>query len=118
MKNLLTIYLSLFMVAFVHANEYSTEETVRYTLNCMNEIGGLTDENLYTCICKYDSIRSSLTFSEYEEGYTYERNKNMAGEKGSSFRDNKRGEHFYEKLLEAREIAASSCLIVKRVGSN
>lgn len=99
----------------VLANEYSTEETVRYALNCMSKMGGQTDENLYTCVCRYDSIRKAMSFSDYEEGVTFERNKNMPGEKGASFRDNKRAEGFYEKLLETRKVAGSECLVVKHV---
>ena len=99
----------------VLANEYPTEETVRYALNCMSKMGGQTDENLYTCACRYDSIRRALSFSDYEEGITFERNKKMPGEKGNFFRDNKRGEGLYEKLLATREMAGSSCIVVKHV---
>ena len=49
-------------------------------------------------------IRAAMAFSDYEEGYTFERNMKMPGEKGSSFRDNKRGaEGLYEELLKVRE---------------
>jgi hypothetical protein len=105
----------LFGSPSVMADEYPTQETVRYVLNCMSELGGQTDENLYTCTCRYDAIRADMTFSDYEEGYTFERNKKMPGEKGSSFRDNKRAEGFYEKLLKVREKANSSCIVVKHV---
>jgi hypothetical protein len=116
MKKIFTsIVLFLLGTCAVLADEYSTNETVRYSLNCMKELGGQTDENLYTCTCRYDAIRAAMTFSDYEEGVTFERNKKMPGEKGSSFRDNKRGEGFYEKLLETREAANSSCIVVKHV---
>ncbi len=97
------------------ANEYPTQDTVRYILNCMVELGGQTDENLYTCACRYDSIRSKMSFSDYEEGVTYERNRKMPGEKGSSFRDNERAKQFYKELLAVREEADSSCIVVKHV---
>ncbi len=114
-KLLISISLLLFGSMSVMADEYPTDETVRYALKCMAELGGQTDENLYTCTCRYDSIRANMTYSDYEEGYTFERNKKMPGEKGSSFRDNKRAEGFYEKLLEVREKANSSCIVVKQV---
>jgi len=97
------------------ANEYPTNETVHYALNCMTDMGGQTDENLYTCACRYDAIRAAMTYSDYEEGVTFERNRKMPGEKGSSFRDNQRGEAFYEQLLEVRKTAGSSCIVVKHV---
>ncbi len=99
----------------VMAYEYPTDETVRYALNCMVELGGQTDENLYTCACRYDAIRTTMTFIDYEDGATYERNMKMPGEKGSFFRDNERGKKNYEKLVDARDVAASSCIVVKHV---
>ena len=114
-KLFLTLSLLLFGTIPVMADEYPTEETVRFVLNCMTEMGGQTDENLYTCACRYDAIRSAMAYSEYEEGYTFERNMKMPGEKGSSFRDNKRAEGFYKELLKVREKANASCLVVKHV---
>ena len=99
----------------VLANEYPTDETVHYALDCMNKLGGQTDENLYTCTCRYDAIRAAMTYSDYEEGITFERNKPMPGEKGASFRDNQRGKKFYEELLKVREAADASCIVVKHV---
>ena len=114
-KLFLTLSLLFFGAMPVMADEYPTEETVRFVLNCMTEMGGQTDENLYTCACRYDAIRSAMTYSDYEEGYTFERNMKMPGEKGSSFRDNKRAEGLYKELLKVREKANSSCLVVKHV---
>ena len=114
MKKLL-ILAALFAVGSVQADEYPSEETVRYALNCMNDLGGHTDENLYTCICRYDSIRNQMIYTEYEEAITYERNKAMPGEKGAFFRDNKRGEGFYDELKEVRKVALAQCPVAKRV---
>ena len=114
-KLLISISLLLFGSMPVMADEYPTDETVRYALKCMAELGGQTDENLYTCTCRFDNIRANMTFSDYEEGYTFERNKKMPGEKGSSFRDNKRAERLYEELLKVREKADSNCIVVKQV---
>ena len=99
----------------VIANEYPTYETVHFVLECMDKLGGQTEENAYTCSCRYDAIRAAMTFSDYEEGRTFERNRKMPGEKGAAFRDNKRGEKFYEELIKARETADVSCITVKKV---
>ena len=115
MKKQLTVLLLIFGTMPAVANEYPTKHTVRFMLNCMQNLGGQNDENLYTCACRYDSIRSQMTYSDYEEGITFERNKSMPGEKGAFFRDNKRGEGFYEKLLEVRKVANNSCIQVKHV---
>lgn len=114
-KIVMSIALFLVGTCSVLADKYPTQETVRYALTCMSELGGQTDENLYTCACRYDAIRAEMSFSDYEEGVTFERNKKMPGEKGAFFRDNKRGEAFYEKLLETRGEANSGCIVVKHV---
>lgn len=99
----------------VYADEYPSEETVRFALNCMTQLGGQNDENLYTCLCRYDNIRAGMNFSDYEEAVTYERNKAMPGEKGGFFRDNERGEGFYKELKKVRKYAVSQCPVAKRV---
>ena len=116
MRELVTgIALFLIGTCSVSANEYPTYETVHYVLDCMDKLGGQTEENAYTCSCRYDAIRANMTFSDYEEGRTFERNKKMPGEKGAAFRDNQRGEKFYRELIEARKAAEASCITVKRV---
>jgi hypothetical protein len=114
-KLVASISLFLFGTMPVMANEYPTDETVRYALNCMAELGGQTDENLYTCACRYDAIRTAMSFADYEEGATFERNKKMPGEKGGSVRDNQRAKSFYSDLVKAREVAGASCIVVKHV---
>jgi len=99
----------------VLADEYPSEETVRFALNCMHQLGGQSDENLYACICRYDNIRANMIYTEYEEAVTYERNKAMPGEKGGMFRNNKRGENFYEQLKEIRKNALAQCPVAKRI---
>ncbi len=98
-----------------YADGYPTEETVRFVLGCMIDLGGETDENLYTCICRYDTIRNAITFSDYEEGVTYERNKAMPGEKGGFFRDNSRGKKFHKRLVMIRRDAENACPVTRRV---
>lgn len=116
MKKIMTgVLIFLFGTITVQANEYSTDETIHYALTCMDRLGGQTDENLYTCVCRYDGIRKEMTFSDYEEGVTFERNKAMPGEKGGAVRDNRRGEAFYKQLLKVREKAYADCPVVKHV---
>ncbi|MCZ6802630.1 MAG: hypothetical protein O7D86_01485 [Proteobacteria bacterium] len=99
----------------VMAYEYPTEETVRYALNCMDELGGQNDQNLYTCACRYDHIKTAISFHEYGDAVTYERNKAMAGKKGGFFRANKRAIKIHERLEDIRETADSNCIVVKHV---
>ena len=121
------IFITVFMIIALPAyaddssateGDMHTIDSVRFVLECMAEIGGLSDENLYTCACRHDAIFSRMSFSDYEEGVTYERNRAMPGEKGGFFRDNERGEKFFEKLKSVREAVNSECIAVKTVTKN
>ncbi len=116
MRKIMAVMMFLaFNATTVYADEYPSEETVRFALNCMQQLGGQTDENLYACLCRYDKIRAAMPFSEYEEAVTFERNKSMPGEKGGFFRDNARGEGFYKQLKTVRKEVLKSCPVAKRV---
>lgn len=120
MKKIFNLLLMPFLaislnVNAAQGNDFTTAEIVRYALDCMADKGGLNDENFYYCTCRLDALASQMSFSDYEEGVTFERNKAMAGEKGNFFRDSERGEGMYEKLLEARKHAESQCILVKKV---
>tara|TARA_Y100001949_G_scaffold165301_1_gene160911 strand:- start:1019 stop:1396 length:378 start_codon:yes stop_codon:yes gene_type:complete len=114
-KTVISLAILLFGTMPSMAYEYPTEATVHYILNCMAALGGQTDQNLYTCSCRYDSIREVLSFDDYSDGRTYERNKAMPGKKGGFFRDNERGEGLYNVLVKAREQAAEQCIVVTQV---
>lgn len=97
------------------AHDFSTEEAVRYVLNCMGDIGELSDENLYTCSCRLDALGESMTYAEYDDARTYERNKDMPGEKGGFFRSSELGEQMYNKLVEVRKDVINKCPVIKSV---
>ena len=99
----------------VLAGSYPTRETITMVLGCMAEIGGQSEENLYTCSCRQDAITAVLAFDEYESGSLYERYKSMPGEKGAVFRDSRDGEASAKKLREARKSANASCPTVKHI---
>ena len=114
-KTVISLAIFLFGTMPSMAYEYPTEETIRYVLDCMTALGGQTDQNLYTCSCRYDSIREVISFGDYADAKTYERNKAMPGKKGGFFRDNKRGEELYSVLVKVREQADEQCIVVKQV---
>jgi hypothetical protein len=114
-KTVISLAIFLFGAMPSMAYEYPTEATIHYALDCMTALGGQTDQNLYTCSCRYDSIREVLSFDDYSDGKTYERNVAMPGEKGGFFRDNERGKELYNDLVKVREQAGEQCIVVKQV---
>ena len=117
MKKTGFILMMFLMPALASAEQFPTMETVRYVIGCMADLGAQTDENLYTCSCRLDVISDKLSYADYDDGVTYERNLAMPGEKGAFFRDNKRGEEKFELVKAARKEADSRCIAVKRVAT-
>ena len=118
MKKIVTVFFTfLLMHGVALAEPFPTIETVRYVIGCMADLGAQTDENLYTCSCRLDVISNELSYADYDDGVTYERNLAMPGEKGAFFRDNKRGEEKFELVKAARKDADNSCIAVKRVAT-
>lgn len=111
----LTGLLLLAMPVIAHADVYPTTEVVKYVVTCMAENGGQTDENLYTCACRFDSINSSLTFAEYDSAVTYERYRDLPGKQGGLFRDPEEAGVLKDKLKKARSEAEAHCPRVIRV---
>ena len=101
--------------ATTFANDYPTYDRVLYVLNCMQDIGDQTMENLYTCTCRIDSIAEQMVFLDYGLGDTYERGKRMSGEKGGVVRDNPLAKKSFAKLEKARKVAEQECPNVVRV---
>ena len=115
MKNRITLLSLLFMPMSVFASEYPTEEIVRNVINCMTELGGINDANMYTCTCRADYIMSNMKFEEYENAATWDRNKQMAGDKGATVRDMELGQkdsHKHENVLTEAE---ARCPVVKHL---
>lgn len=105
----------LFVSMNVSASDYPTEEIVRNVIDCMTELGGLNDTNMYTCACRADYIMSKMKFEEYENAATWDRNKQMPGDKGATVRDNELGRKAsteQEKVLTEAEV---NCPVVKHI---
>lgn len=99
----------------VTANDYPTRDRVEYVLNCLQDMGRNSMDDLQTCSCRIDSIASNLPFEIYSYAVTYKRNKRMSGEKGGVFRDNKSGKSFSKQFDEAQDIANSQCKKVVQI---
>ncbi|MBI2994858.1 MAG: hypothetical protein HYY48_11895 [Gammaproteobacteria bacterium] len=97
------------------AEDYPTQDTVEMVVLCMSDIGGQSEENLYTCACRHDVIKAKMTFRDYENASLVERYQSMPGKKGQLFRDFKDGEKLFERLKAARKEATAQCPEVKRI---
>ena len=115
MKKRVILSAMLFIPWSVYATGYPTEEIVRNVIDCMTELGGINDQNLYTCVCRADYIMSKMKYEEYDNAATWDRNKAMPGDKGDTVRDNELGQkasHQYEKVLTEVE---AKCPVVRHI---
>jgi hypothetical protein len=101
--------------SLVVANDFPTRDRVEYVMNCLQEMGENTMDELQTCSCRIDSIASEMSFEIYGYAVTYDRNKRMTGEKGGVFRDNKSGKRFSKELKTAEETAKGQCIQVVHI---
>lgn len=97
------------------ANDFPTRDRVEYVLNCLQDMGRNSMNDLQTCSCRVDSIASEISFEIYGYAVTYDRNKRMTGEKGGVFRDNKAAKAFSKQLVTAEETAKGQCIQVVQI---
>ena len=112
---ILMVLLLLVLSKVATAEGYPTTEIVKFVVGCMADNGGQTEENLYTCACRLDSISAKFTFDEYDSAVLFERYANMPGKRGGLFRDSEQGEKLKARLKSAREEAAKQCPVVVRL---
>ena len=84
----------------------------------MAENGGQKEENLYVCTCRFDLIKSTFTFEDYELVMVYRRNTAMSGEKGGVFRDqSKKTKELIAQYSRKEKEAQNKCPLVKQVSA-
>ena len=116
MKNC-CIYLVIILAAPVNAiaDDYPTMESVRYVLDCMSELGGQSEENLYACSCRHDYIASHMEFDRFEQATFFVRYDQMPGKRGGLVRDNEEAGDLKKELNKVKTDAAANCPVVKHV---
>jgi len=115
MIKIIPLALLLGAPSVVAANDFPTRDRVEYVLNCLQELGRNSMDDLQTCSCRIDSVASAMSFESYGWAVTYNRNKRMTGEKGSVFRDNKAGKRLSKQLVAANETANGKCVKVVHI---
>ena len=119
MKKIIVILTAVLMMPLnASADDFPTMESVRYVLDCMFELGGQTEENLYACSCRHDYIASHISFDEYEQATFFQRYDQMPGKRGGLVRDNEEAPQLKKHLNEVKTEAAANCPVVKHIELN
>lgn len=98
------------------ADEYPTMDTVRFVLDCMSELGGMSEENLYSCSCRLDHIKSNMSFEKFEQATFFERYNKMPGKRGGLVRDSEDGPKLRKELTAVKMDADKHCPVVTHIG--
>jgi len=93
------------------ANDYPTLTRVEFVLECMQEQGGQTRDNLYHCACAADKVAARMNHEEYAQAQTFTYNFSTPGERGAEFRDPPQSAKLRNALKEAKAEAATACFL-------
>lgn len=107
--------LSAGTAAAAEVHHYPTIDTVTMVINCMDNIGGQSENTLYTCSCRHDVIATQLDYATWEKASLYVRYKHMPGENGGVFRDMPEGQKLEAMLDKVQKKAEQSCPVVKHL---
>jgi hypothetical protein len=113
--SLILLGLSLSTAVAADPHPYPTIDTVTMVINCMDDIGGQSENTLYTCSCRHDVIATKLDYDTWEKASLYVRYKHMPGENGGVFRDMKEGRELEAVLNQAQQEAEKACPVVKHI---
>lgn len=113
--SLILLGLSLSGAVAADPHPYPTIDTVTMVINCMDDIGGQSENTLYTCSCRHDVIATKLDYDTWEKASLYVRYKHMPGENGGVFRDMKEGRELEAVLDKVQKEAEQACPVVKHL---
>jgi len=105
----------LFLPMGINAGDYPTEAIVRNVIDCMSELGGITDPNLYTCICRADYMMEHMKFAEYNDAGVFDHNKGLVGDKAGVVRDNEEAKAASKKYETTLSEGEKNCPVVKHL---
>lgn len=79
--------IALFCVTNAVANDFPTIDRVRFVQECMALENSQKYETLYACSCTLDKIAEEMSYDEFVAADSYQRARNMRGERGGLFRN-------------------------------
>jgi hypothetical protein len=83
------------------ANDFPTADRVEFVLECMRDHTGGQFELLNKCSCTIDRLAEQYKYDDFVEAQTMSKSVTIAGERGSTMRDNE------DAQKEARRYRAS-----------
>ena len=105
------VLFSWFMAAVCHANDFPTAARTEFVLDCMSERGGGRFELLHKCSCVVDRLAEQYRYDDFVEAQTMAKSVTIAGERGSTLRDNEDAQKEARKYRAAVVAANQACFL-------
>jgi hypothetical protein len=104
----------LAMVIFApmcHANDFPTADRVEFVLECMRDHTGGQFELLNKCSCTIDRLAEQYKYDDFVEAQTMAKSVTIAGERGSTMRDNEEAQKAARRYRASVAEAGRACFL-------
>ena len=93
------------------ANDFPTADRVEFVLECMRDHTGGQFELLNKCSCTIDRLAEHYKYDDFVEAQTMAKAVTIAGERGSTMRDNEQAQKAAKRYRAAVTEAGRACFL-------
>ena len=93
------------------ANDFPTADRVEFVMECMRDHAGGQFELLNKCSCTIDRLAEQYKYDDYVEAQTMAKAVTIAGERGSTLRDNDDAQKAARRYKASVIEAARACFL-------
>jgi hypothetical protein len=93
------------------ANDFPTADRVEFVLECMRDHTGGQFELLNKCSCTIDRLAEQYKYDDFVEAQTMSKAVTIAGERGSTMRDNEDAQKAARRYRASVTEAAHACFL-------
>ncbi|HKB82049.1 MAG TPA: hypothetical protein VKD04_02460 [Burkholderiales bacterium] len=93
------------------ANDFPTADRVEFVLECMRDHTGGQFELLNKCSCTVDRLAERYKYDEFVEAQTMAKAVTIAGERGSTLRDNEDAQKAAKRYRASVTEAGRACFL-------
>jgi hypothetical protein len=93
------------------ANDFPTADRVEFVLECMRDHTGAKFELLSKCSCTVDRLAEQYKYDDFVEAQTMAKSVTIAGERGSTMRDNEDAQKAARRYRDSVVEAAHACFL-------
>jgi hypothetical protein len=113
MKAMQSILVLVMMIAapLCRANDFPTADRVEFVLECMRDHTGGQFELLNKCSCTVDRLAEQYKYDDFVEAQTMAKAVTIAGERGSTLRDNEDAQKAARRYRASVVEAARACFL-------